>query len=51
MQNLEHLIIRLEEKLENQRRDIEELKNRLMWGNIVIIVLLLISLYHIIIAV
>ncbi len=48
LQNLEHLIIRLEEKIEQNRRDIEELKNRLMWGNIIIVVLLLINLYHLI---
>ncbi|MDP8220440.1 MAG: hypothetical protein P9X26_03785 [Candidatus Stygibacter frigidus] len=48
LQNVEHLIVRLEEKLEQHRRDIEELKNRLMWGNIVIIALLLINLYHLI---
>jgi len=46
LQNVEHLIVRLEDKLEQHRRDIENLKNRLMWGNIVIVVLLLICLYH-----
>jgi len=48
LQNVEHLIVRLEEKLEQHRHDIEELKNRLMWGNIVIVALLLINLYHLI---
>ncbi len=48
LQNLEHLIIRLEEKIEQNRRDLEELKNRLLWGNIIIIVLLLINLYHLV---
>jgi len=47
LQNLEHLIVRLEDKLEQHRRDIDELKSRLMWGNIIIVVLLLISLYHV----
>ena len=46
LQNVEHLIIRLEDKLEQNRRDIEDLKSRLMWGNIIIIILLLTSLYH-----
>lgn len=48
MQNLEHLIVRLEDKLDQNRREIEDLKNRLMWGNIIIVVLLLINLYHLI---
>ncbi|MCF7912160.1 MAG: hypothetical protein K9M99_06510 [Candidatus Cloacimonetes bacterium] len=46
LQNMEHLIVRLEDKLEQNRRDIEDLKNRLMWGNIIIVILLLTSLYH-----
>lgn len=46
MQNIEHLIIRLEDKIENNRREIEDLKNRLLWGNIISIVLLLIIIYH-----
>jgi hypothetical protein len=48
LQNVEHLIVRLEKKLEQNWRDIAELKSRLMWGNIIIIVLLLINLYHLI---
>lgn len=46
MQNIENLIVRLEDKIENNRREIEDLKNRLLWGNIVTIVLLLIVIYH-----
>ena len=48
LQNVEHLIVRLEDKIEINRRDLEDLKNRLLWGNIIIIVLLLIAIYHLI---
>jgi predicted ribosome quality control (RQC) complex YloA/Tae2 family protein len=50
LQNVEHLIIRLEDKLEQNRREIEDLKNRLMWGNIIIIILLLTCLYHLLLS-
>lgn len=49
MQNIEHLIVRLEDKIENNRHEIEDLKNRLLWGNIISIVLLLIIIYHLLI--
>lgn len=49
MQNLEHLIVRLEDKIEQNRHYIEELKSRILWGNIIIVVLLLINLYHLIV--
>lgn len=45
---LEHMIIKLEKKLEEQHHKLNELKNRILWGNIVIIVLIVITLYHII---
>ncbi|MCF7919166.1 MAG: hypothetical protein K9N06_04570 [Candidatus Cloacimonetes bacterium] len=48
LQNIEHLIVRLEDKIEHNRKELEDLKNRLLWGNIIIIVLLLIMLYHLV---
>ncbi|MBT3168504.1 MAG: hypothetical protein HN952_03135 [Candidatus Cloacimonetes bacterium] len=44
--NLEHLIIRLEDKIANNRHQIEELKNRIMWGNAIILVLLAFIIFH-----
>jgi uncharacterized membrane protein (DUF106 family) len=49
LQNVEHLIVRLEEKIEQNRKEIEDLKNRLLWGNIIIIVLLLITIYQVVV--
>ena len=45
--NLEHLLVRMEDKIQDNRRQIEELKNRLLWGNIVTLVLLLIIIFQI----
>ncbi|MBN1948527.1 MAG: hypothetical protein JW784_02170 [Candidatus Cloacimonetes bacterium] len=45
---LEHLMLRLEKKLEEQRYQIEDLKTRLLWGNIVIIVLILVNFFYLI---
>ncbi|MBL7149888.1 MAG: hypothetical protein ISS80_07425 [Candidatus Cloacimonetes bacterium] len=42
---LEHMLIRLENKIQENRKLIEDLKNRILWGNIIIVVLLLIILY------
>ncbi|MDY6914786.1 MAG: hypothetical protein SVM86_00510 [Candidatus Cloacimonadota bacterium] len=46
--NLEHMLIRLEKKLDDNRHHIEDLKARLLWGNIVIIVLILINIFQLI---
>ena len=43
--SLEHMLIRLENKIQENRKYIEDLKNRILWGNIIIVVLLLIILY------
>ena len=43
--SLEHMLIRLENKIQENRKYIEDLKNRILWGNIIIIVLLLIIIY------
>ena len=43
--SLEHMMIRLESKIRENRKIIEDLKNRILWGNVIIIVLLLIILY------
>jgi len=43
---LEHLLIRLEKKLDEQRFQIEDLKTRILWGNIVIIVLILLNIFY-----
>jgi Sec-independent protein secretion pathway component TatC len=40
--------VRLEEKIRSLRQHVEELKARLLWSNIMIIVLLLIILYELI---
>jgi uncharacterized membrane protein YvbJ len=43
--SLEHMLIRLENKIQENRKLIEDLKNRILWGNVIIVVLLLIILY------
>ena len=43
---IEHMLIRLEDRIQENRRQIEDLKNRILWGNIVIIVLLGIVIYQ-----
>jgi len=45
---IEHMMVRLEEKIRSLRQHVEELKARLLWSNIMIIVLLLIILYELI---
>lgn len=45
---LEHLLVRLEKRMDENRRQIEDLKNRILWGNIIIIILILINLFHLI---
>jgi len=42
---LEHMIIRLEEKINDNWKVIEELKSKLLWGNVINIVLLLVIIY------
>ncbi|RLC49463.1 MAG: hypothetical protein DRZ79_05950 [Candidatus Cloacimonadota bacterium] len=44
--NMEHMLIRLEDKIQENRRQIDDLKNRILWGNIVIIVLLLVVIFQ-----
>ena len=43
---IEHLLIRLEKKVEEQRFLIEDLKTRILWGNIVIIILILLNIFY-----
>ncbi len=45
---IEHMLLRLEDKIQDNRRYIEDLKNRILWGNIIIIILLGIILYQLI---
>jgi flagellar motility protein MotE (MotC chaperone) len=45
---LEHMMLRLEKKLDENRHQIEDLKTRLLWGNIIIIVLILVNLFQLI---
>ena len=40
-QTIENMLIKLENRLNDYRREIEELKNRLLWSNILLIVLLI----------
>jgi len=42
---LEHMIIRLEKRIEDNWRVINELKSKLLWGNVINIVLLLAVIY------
>jgi uncharacterized membrane protein YjfL (UPF0719 family) len=42
---LEHMIVRLENKINDNWKDIEELKSRLFWGNAINIVLFLVVIY------
>lgn len=44
---LEHMLIRLEDKIQENHYRLEELKNRILWGNIIILVLLAIILFEI----
>ncbi|MCK4695959.1 MAG: hypothetical protein KAT74_09360 [Candidatus Cloacimonetes bacterium] len=46
--NIEHMIVRLEDKIQDNRKYIEELKSRILWGNIITIILLLIIIYELI---
>jgi hypothetical protein len=46
--NLEHLIIKLQDKIEKNRMLLDEMKNRIFWGNIIIIILLMLNLFLII---
>ncbi len=46
--NIEHLMIRLEEKFQDNRKEIEELKNKLLWSNVIIIALLVTILIQVI---
>jgi len=43
---LEHLLVRLEKKLDEQRFQIEDMKTRILWGNIVIIILILLNIFY-----
>jgi len=42
---LEHLLVRLEERINDNWKCVEELKNRLLWGNVINIALLLVIIY------
>ncbi len=41
---IEHMLIRLEKKLDDNRHQIEDLKGRLLWGNIIIVILVLFNI-------
>jgi len=45
---IEHLLVKLEKKLNEQRFLIEDLKTRILWGNIVIIILILLNIFYLI---
>ncbi len=42
---LEHMIVRLEEKISDNWKVVEELKSKLLWGNVINIALLLVIIY------
>ncbi len=46
--DLKHMLIRLEDKLQENRRQIDDLKNRVLWGNIIIIILLLLNIFNVV---
>ena len=46
--DMKHLLVRLEDKIQENRRQIDDLKNRVLWGNIIIIILLLISIFNVV---
>ena len=45
---IEHMLVKLEKKLEDNRHHIEDLKTRILWGNIVIIILILLNIFYLI---
>jgi hypothetical protein len=45
---IEHMLVKLEKKLEDNRHYIEDLKTRILWGNIVIIILILLNIFYLI---
>jgi predicted ribosome quality control (RQC) complex YloA/Tae2 family protein len=47
-QTIENMLTKLDNKLQDYRREIEELKNRLLWSNILLIILLLILILQIV---
>ena len=42
---LEHMLIRLEERINENWKVVEDLKNKLLWGNVINIALLLVIIY------
>ena len=46
--DMKHMLVRLEDKIQENRRQIDDLKNRVLWGNIIIIILLLISIFNVV---
>jgi len=42
---LEHMLIRLEERINDNWKVVEELKTKLLWGNVINIALLLVIIY------
>jgi hypothetical protein len=42
---LEHIVLKMEAKIEENRRHIEDLKNRLLWGNITIVALIIVTIF------
>jgi hypothetical protein len=42
---LEHMIVRLEEKLTDNWKVVNELKSKLLWGNVINVALLLVIIY------
>ena len=43
---IEHLLVKLEKKMDEQRFLIEDLRTRILWGNIIIIVLILLNIFY-----
>lgn len=48
-QTIENMLIKLENRLNDYRREIEDLKNRILWSNILLIILLILLIMQMVI--
>jgi len=48
-QTIDNMLLKLENKLQECRREIEDLKNRLLWSNILLIVLLILLIVQLVV--
>ncbi len=43
--SLEHLIVKMQEKIDKNRMLLDDMKNRIFWGNVIIVILLILNLF------